>query len=55
MKITLIKDASWAGKNGRAGASHTVDDRVAQKLIDRGYAKPYVEEKAEEDGTATSE
>jgi hypothetical protein len=55
MKITLIKDASWGGKNGRAGASHTVDDRVAQKLIDRGYAKPYVEEKAKEDGTATSE
>lgn len=56
MKITLIKDASWGGKNGKAGASHTVDDRVAQKLIDRGYAKLYVkEEKAEEDGTATSE
>jgi|TARA_R100001198_G_C5207337_1_gene194006 hypothetical protein len=56
MKITLIKDASWGGKNGKAGASHTVDDRVAQKLIDRGYAKSYVkEEKAEEDGTATSE
>ena len=43
-------------KNCKAGASHTVDDRVAQKLIDRGYAKLYVkEEKAEEDGTATSE
>jgi hypothetical protein len=56
MKITLIKDASWGGKSGKAGASHTVDDRVAQKLIDRGYAKLYVkEEKAEEDGTATSE
>ena len=56
MKITLIKDASWGGKNGKAGASHTVDDRIAQKLIDRGYAKSYVEEeKAEEDGTATSE
>ncbi len=55
MKITLIKDASWSGKNGKAGASHTVDNRIAQKLIDRGYAKPYVkEEKAEEDGAATS-
>ena len=55
MKITLIKDATWGGKRGKAGASHTVDDRIAQKLIDRGYAKPYVkEEKAEEDGAATS-
>ncbi len=56
MKITLVKDASWGGKNGKAGASHTVDDRIAQKLIDRGYAKPYVkEEKADKDGTAISE
>jgi hypothetical protein len=55
MKITLLKDASWGGKNGKAGASHIVDAKVAQKLIDRGYAKPYVkEEKAEEDGAATS-
>jgi len=55
MKITLVKDASWGGKNGKAGASHTVDDRIAQKLIDRGYAKPYVkEEKADRDGAATS-
>ena len=55
MKITLIKDASWSGKKGKAGASHTINDRIAQKLIDRGYAKPYVkEEKAEEDGAATS-
>ena len=55
MKITLIKDASWSGKNGKAGASHIVDDHIAQKLIDRGYAKAYVkEEKAEEDGAATS-
>jgi len=54
MKITLIKDASWSGKKGKAGASHTVDDRIAQKLIDRGYAKPYVKEEAEEDGAATS-
>ena len=56
MKITLIKDASWSGKNGKAGASHIVDAKVAQKLIDRGYAKPYVkEEKADKDGTAISE
>lgn len=55
MKITLIKNASWGGKNGKAGASHTLDDKIAQKLIDRGYATPYVkEEKAEEDGPATS-
>jgi hypothetical protein len=55
MKITLIKDATWGGKRGKAGASHIVEDRIAQKLIDRGYAKPYVkEEKAEEDGAATS-
>jgi hypothetical protein len=55
MKIKLIKDATWGGKRGKAGASHIVDAKVAQKLIDRGYAKPYVkEEKAEEDGAATS-
>ena len=55
MKITLIKDASLICKNGKAGANYTVDDRIAQKPIDRGHAKSYVEEKAKEDGTATSE
>ncbi len=54
MKITLLKDASWGSKRGKANASHTVDDKVAQKLIERGYAKPYVEEKAEDNGAATS-
>ena len=54
MKITLLKDASWGSKRGKANASHIVDDKVAQKLIERGYAKPYLEEKAEDNGTATS-
>lgn len=53
MKITLLKDASLGSKRGKANASHIVDDKVAQKLIARGYAKPYVEEKAEDNGSAT--
>jgi hypothetical protein len=53
VKITLLKDASWGSKRGKANASHVVDDKVAQKLIERGYAKPYVEEKADDNGSAT--
>ncbi len=53
MKITLLKKASWGGKSYKSGSSHDVDDKVAGKLISRGYAEVYVEPKEVDDGSAT--
>ena len=39
MKIKLTKAASWNGEKYRSGTVHDVDDKIANKLIDRGYAK----------------
>lgn len=55
MKITLLKNAAWAGKNHKAGSSHDVDRAVADKLISRGYAEIYTEAKEVEDGSAADE
>lgn len=55
MKITLLKKATWAGKNHKAGSSHDVDRAVADKLISRGYADVYTETKEVEDGSAADE
>ncbi len=64
MKIKVIKDATIHGIKSKTGRVHEVIDRVAQKLIDRGYAelhksevkaepepKPEPEVEANEDGT----
>ena len=56
MKIKLIEPASWAGKRQRKSSVHDVEDKIAQKLISRGYAEEYVEtavEEVEEDAPAT--
>ena len=55
MKIKLIKDAIIHGIPSKAGKVHEVIDRVALKLIDRGYAilddgKVEEEQEVEEDG-----
>lgn len=38
MKIKLVKDATIHGIKSKSGKVHEVIDRVAQKLINRGYA-----------------
>lgn len=43
MKIKLTKAASWNGDKYRSGTVHDLDDKIANKLIDRGYAKPHGE------------
>lgn len=49
MKIKLIKDATIHGIKSKTGRVHEVIDRVAQKLIDRGYAELHKSElKAEQ-------
>ena len=66
MKIKLIKDATIHGIKSKTGRVHEVIDRVAQKLIDRGYAElhksevqaepepqPEPEVEVDEDGTAS--
>jgi len=60
MKIKLLKDATIHGIKSKADRVHEVVDRVAQKLIDRGYAvledgkvEEPVEEEVEEDGTSS--
>jgi len=56
MKIKLIEPASWAGKRQRKNSVHDVEDKIAKKLISRGYAEEYVEtavEEVEEDAPAT--
>jgi len=47
IKITAIKDCQ-AGSVGimLAGEDHDVREDEAQKLIDRGYAKPYEAKKS---------
>lgn len=59
MKIKLLKAATVEGIAARAASVHDVVERVAQKLIDRGYAELHkseqpVEEVAE-DGDTVSE
>jgi len=64
MKIKLLKAATVEGIAARAASVHDVVERVAQKLIDRGYAElhksevkaepepqPEPEVEADEDGT----
>jgi len=55
MKITLLKKASWGGKSYKSGSSHDVDDKIAGKLISRGYAEVYTPSEEVEDGPAPSE
>ena len=57
MKIKLIKAATVEGLAARAASVHDVIERVAQKLIDRGYAELHKSEmqvepepEAEKDG-----
>lgn len=60
MKIKLLKDATIHGIQSKANRVHEVIDRVALKLIDRGYAvlddgkvvEPQQDE-VEEDGTSS--
>lgn len=66
MKIKLLKNATIEGIAARTASVHDVVERVAQKLIDRGYAElhksevtaepepqPELEVEADEDGTAS--
>ena len=39
MRIKLLKSAQWGGKTARQGSTHDVDDAMANKLIERGYAE----------------
>ena len=57
MLVKLTKKAQWGGDVHRAGSVHDVDDRIAEKLIDRGLATAKIEEdKPEtEHGAADSE
>jgi len=60
MIIKLAKAATIQGVKARANTIHDVVDRVAQKLIDRGYAalhegKVTKEQEVEEDGATPSE
>lgn len=48
MKIKLIEPASWAGSKHRKGSVHDVDDKIAEKLIARGYAEEHVDLTVEE-------
>ena len=57
MKIKLLKAATVEGIAARAASVHDVVERVAQKLIDRGYAELHKSEakvdpepEAEKDG-----
>ena len=58
MKIKLIKKAIIHGIPSKSGKVHEVIDRVAQKLIDRGYAvlddgQVDEEQEVEADGSIT--
>lgn len=55
MKIKLTKSASWDGEKYRSGTVHDLDDKIANKLIGRGYAKLHSKDdpvEVEEDGLA---
>lgn len=43
MKITLLKLARWGNITAEQGTTHEVEDRIAVKLIARGYAEEYDE------------
>lgn len=54
MLIKLTKKAQWASEVRRSGTVHDVDDRVAQKLIERGLATVKTkEDKPEAEDAAT--
>lgn len=57
MLVKLTKKAQWDGDAHRAGSVHDVDDRIAEKLIERGLATAKIEEDKPEadDATADSE
>lgn len=55
MLIKLTKKAQWGGEARRAGTVHDVDDRVADKLIQRGLATTKVEDDKPEAEDATSD
>lgn len=48
MKIKLVEPATWAGYAHRKGSVHEVNDKIGQKLIDRGYAELHKSEVVEE-------
>ena len=41
MRIKLNKRCTWGGKSHKSGTTHDVEERIAQKLIERGYAGAY--------------
>ena len=41
MKITLLKLSRWGNITAEQGTTHEVEDRIAAKLIARGYAEEY--------------
>lgn len=56
MLIKLVEPASWAGKRQKKNSIHDVEDKIAQKLISRGYAQEHTEvaaKEVEEDAPAT--
>ena len=58
MKIKMTKAAQWGGEFHKSGSVADAPNRVAQKLIARGYALEYVEtveKEAEPDATAVYE
>lgn len=55
MKITLLKLARWGNITAKQGTTHEVEDRIAQKLIARGYAEEYDESAEAPEETDESE
>jgi len=51
MRIKLLKSAQWGGKTARQGSTHDVDDAMAHKLIERGYAEICAPELEVDDAT----
>lgn len=51
MKVKLTKAASWNGDKYRSGSVHDLNDKIANKLIDRGYAKPHTGKDVSEDAS----
>lgn len=43
MKIKLLKLSRWGNMTAEQGTTHEVEDRIAAKLITRGYAEEYDE------------
>lgn len=55
MKIKLVEPAAWAGHKHRKGSVHEVDDKIGQKLIERGYANLHDGEKVEQEDAPSSD